>query len=146
MAEAVGTIRVDLFANLAEWTGGLDKAQGQLKRFARETEKIARGFDKVGKTLTSNLTLPLVAFGGFAIKAAAEAQDLQGAFNISFGNAADSATKWAVATGDAMGRSTQRIEQTAIAFNEFFEDFAPSQDAAAGLSEAFTVLTEDFAA
>ncbi|MDP3739096.1 MAG: hypothetical protein Q8R02_17010 [Hyphomonadaceae bacterium] len=146
MAEAVGTIRVDLFANTAEFGEGLNKGSGQLKRFAREAEKIARGFDKVGKELTRNLTLPLAAFGGFAIKAAADAQDLQGAFNISFGKAADSTTKWAEATGDAMGRSTQRIQETAIAFNEFFEDFAPNEQAAADLSKVFTVLTEDFAA
>lgn len=146
MAEAVGTIRVDLFANVAEFGEGLNKASGNLKRFQRDADKIAKSFERTGQNLTRSLTLPLVAFGGFAIKAAADAQDLQGAFNVSFGAMAGDASAWAEETGNALGRSTQRVQTTAIAFNEFFEDFAPNAEAATDLSKSFTVLTEDFAA
>lgn len=145
MADAVGTIRVDLFANLAEWSSGLTRAEGQLTRFANNTKKVADGFMKTGKQMSTALTLPLVAFAGFATKAAAEAQDLQGMFNITFGNAAKDATTWAEATGNAMGRSTQTIQKTAIAFSEFFEDFNLGEKATVEFSKTFTKLTADFA-
>jgi len=146
MAEAVGTVRVDLFANLAQWSTGLTKAEGQLKRFGNGVSKLGKGIEKAGQSMSRSLSLPLVAFGGFAIKAASDAQDLQGAFNISFGSMADEANAWAVATGDALGRSTQTIQTTANAFQALFEDIAPTEKAAAQLSMRFTELTADFAA
>lgn len=145
MAEAVGAVRIDLFANLAEWVSGLDKAEGRLNRFAKSTERMSKGIIASGQKLTVGLTAPIVAFAGLSIKAAAEAQDLQGAFNISFGSMAEDATQWAIKTGDAMGRSTQTIQKTAIGFQQLFEDIAPTEQAAAELSMRFTELSEDYA-
>ncbi len=146
MAEAVGSVRVDLFTNLAEWSAGLNKAEGQLNRFAKGVEKTSKTIEKTGTTLTRNLTLPLAAFGGFAIKAASDAQDLQGVFNISFGSMSDEANAWAKSTGDALGRSTQTMQKAGIAFQQLFEDIAPTEKAAGELSMRFAELSADFSA
>lgn len=146
MAEAVGAIRVDLYANLAEWGTNLKKAEGQLQTFANKTKAIGNGFAKAGMGMSLALTAPLALFGRAALKASADAQDLQGVVNITFGDMADDVNAWAKTTGDAMGRSTQTMQSSAVAFAEFFEDFAPSEEATASLSKTFATLTEDFAA
>jgi len=145
MAEAVGAVRIDLFANLAQWVSGLDKAEGRLNRFAKNTERTSKNIISAGQKLTIGLTAPIAAFAGLSIRAAAEAQDLQGAFNIAFGTMADDATMWAEKTGNALGRSTQTIQKTAIGFQQLFEDIAPTEQAAAELSQRFTELSEDYA-
>lgn len=146
MAEAVGAIRVDLYANLAEWGTNLKRAEGQLSAFAARTKVIGDGFLKAGRGMSIALTAPLALFGTAAVKASADAQDLQGIFNTTFGDSADALTEWSKTTGDAMNRSTQTIQKTAVAFGEFFEDFAPSEASAVALSKTFTELTQDFAA
>lgn len=146
MAEAVGSVRIDLFANYAEFRDGLGKATAHLRRFEKDVHRTANQMQGAGARLGLAITAPLALFGAAAVKAAGEAQDLQGVFNLTFGDAAKEVDAWAEQTGDAMGRSTQTIQKTAIAFQEFFEDFAPSDKAARELSKTFTVLAQDFAA
>ena len=77
------------------------------------------------------MTAPLVAFAGFSFKAASDANELQSAFNVTFGAmAADMTQKPLKATGDAMGRSTQTMEEAANTFGIFFNTAVPPAKAA----------------
>lgn len=146
MAEAVGAVRIDLFANLAEWTTGLNKAEGHLNRFAKNTDRTSKQIISAGRNLTLGLSAPIVAFGALALKASADAEALRGDIALSFGAAADDVNAWAETTGDALGRSTQQIQRAALSFQQLFEDIAPTEEAAAELSMRFTELSQDFAA
>ena len=97
----------------------------------------------LGAKMTVGITAPLVAFGGFAVKAASDAAELQSAFDQTFGSLSASMTQWAEDTGDAMGRSTQEMQQMANTFGIFFNQAAPTADAAAKLSSEFAILAQD---
>lgn len=144
-APAVGSVRIDLLANLAQWSTGLNKAEKQLATFSTKVLQSAASINAVGQKLSLAITAPLGIFGGFAIRAAAEAEALQGDFNLAFGNMSDEVQAWAEATGDALGRSTQTIQKSAVSFQQLFEDIAPTEEAAAQLSMRFVELSEDFA-
>lgn len=144
-APAVGSVRIDLLANLAQWSSGLTKAESQLSTFSTKVNNTAKSINAAGQRMSLALTAPLAIFGGFAIKAASEAEALQGDFNLAFGNMSNEVQAWAEATGDALGRSTQTIQKSAVSFQQLFEDIAPTEEAAAQLSMRFVELSEDFA-
>lgn len=145
MAQAVGALRIDLFANLAEFREGLNKAAGELRRFEKQSQRIASNFEGVGARLSLGLTVPLVFFATQAKDAARDAAELQSAFDISFGDMAMSANVWAEETGNAFGRSTQTLQKAAFAFNQLFAEAAPTEEAAFALSTAFAELSTDVA-
>src|SRR3546814_19149893 len=68
------------------------------------------------KTLARGITLPLTAFGIASANAAADAAELQSAFDQTFGAMSDTMNKWAEDTGNALGRSTQEMQKAANTF------------------------------
>ena len=139
----IGGLRVDLFANIAEFREGLDKASGDLKRFSRRTERTARQFEAAGSRLTIGITAPFALFALKTKNAARDAAELQSAFDIAFGDMAGAANVWAEETGDAFGRSTQQLQQAAFDFQQLFRQAAPTEEAALSLSTAFAELATD---
>ena len=123
-----------------------------LDDFDRGTSHIEAGFLKLrslvvgvgdafvaqGKRMSLGVTLPAAAFAGFAVKAASDAQELQSAFEQSFGAMSKRVDAWAEQTGNALDRSTTEMKEGALAFNQLFSKAAPTQEAAAELSEQFT--------
>ncbi len=142
---AIGGLRVDLFANVAEFREGLDKASGDLKRFSRRSKRTAKEFEGIGARLTLGITTPFVLFANQARTAARDADELQSAFDIAFGGMSDQANVWAETTGDAFGRSTQTLQEAGFQFQQLFRQAAPTEDAAFALSTAFAELASDAA-
>jgi hypothetical protein len=121
----------------------------QSDRTAREVDsnanKMGGAFKRVGVALVAAGVADVIfQFGKASAQAAIDAQEMESAFNVVFGNMADDVRAWSVATGDALGRSTQEIQRGALAFQELFgQALAPEQ--AAALSQQFAVLTQDLA-
>lgn len=145
MAEAVGSVRIDLFANLAEFDKGLSKAQGQLRRFSRDAAKVGKSLESAGSRLSIGITAPVVAFTFAAKNAARDAAELQSAFDVSFGEMSDSANDWAAETGKAVGRSNLTLKKAAFEFQQLFKQMAPTEEAAFSLSSEFAELSLDVA-
>lgn len=66
----VGSLNIDLLLNSAKFQEGIAKASKAMTEFEKSVKPIARGFDKFGKqldkigsSLTTNLTLPIAAAG-----------------------------------------------------------------------------------
>lgn len=127
----------------------LDGVKRQSTQTAREVEasasKIGSAFKKVGVALVAaGITNVIYGFGKASVQAAIDAQEMESAFNVVFGNMADDVRAWAEETGNALGRSTQEIQRGALAFQELFgKALDPMQ--AAELSKQFAVLTQDLA-
>jgi len=132
----IGALRVILGINSAEFSAGLRKAQGDLQR-------VASSMQRTGAILSASITAPLVLFGRSAVTAAINAEELQSAFNYSFGAMAETMNTWARDTGDALGRSTQLMQQMGFTFNQLFIQAAPTRQAAADLSAQFALLALD---
>ena len=139
MATAViGALRVNLGLNSAEFSAGAARAQ-------RSLDGLGRSMQRSGAIMSAAITAPLLLLGRSMVNAAVDAEELQSAFNYSFGSMADDMNAWAVSTGDALGRSTQALQQAAFSFNQLFVAAAPTREAAAGLSQDFAALAQDLA-
>jgi len=143
VAVNVGSLLVSLGLDSGEFKSGLKQAEKEFRRSTKEIEKLGEGLSRVGRNLSLAITAPLTALGVASFKAASDAAELQSAFNETFGAMADDMTAWAEATGDAMGRSTQTIQKAANTFGIFFNQAAPTKQAAADLAKQFAVLAQD---
>lgn len=135
-------------SELQSATGEVDKAANDMKRsFAdvgRSWQQTGTNMMKAGAVMTGAITVPLVLFGRHAAQAAIDAEEMQSAFNVVFGDMAADVNKWAETTGNAMGRSTQEMQRGALTFQELFgKALDPAQ--AAEMSKQFAVLTQDLA-
>lgn len=92
--------------------------------------------------MTAGITTPLVMFGREAARAAMDAEELQSAFNVTFGSMSADMNRWAEKTGDVLGRSTQEMQQFANNFGIYFNKVADPKKAA-DLSKRFSVLAQD---
>lgn len=129
-------------------TQEVDSTANDMKRsFAdvgRSWQQTGTSMMKAGAVMTGAVTAPLVLFGKHAAQAAIDAEEMQSAFNVVFGDMAADVNKWAETTGNAMGRSTQEMQRGALAFQELFgKALDPAQ--AAEMSKQFAVLTQDLA-
>jgi hypothetical protein len=153
----IGTLLEKLFVSVGvDLTGlgeGMSEATREVKRLSddlkRDFGKVGESWKatgekmvKVGAVMSAGITAPLVLFGKHAAQAAIDAEEMESAFNVVFGNMAGDVRKWAEETGNAMGRSTQEMERGALAFQELFgKALDPAK--AAEMSKQFAVLTQD---
>lgn len=143
MATLLGSLLISLGLDSGQFRTGMSQAERDMVKFQKRMEKSARAMQDLGARMTIGITAPLAAFGAFSVKAASDAAELQSAFNETFGSLSKGMTDWAETTGDAMGRSTQEIQQAATTFGIFFNQAAPTKKAAADLSKEFSILAQD---
>ena len=143
MAESLGSAVLELTTDNSGLDRGIADGERKAEGAAARFTQIGGRMRDVGGQLSLAVTLPLVAFGSMAVNAASDAAELQSAFDQTFGAMAADMTEWATETGDAMGRSTQELQRAATMFGIFFNQAAPTREAAAGLSRDFTVLAQD---
>lgn len=136
-------LAVSLSMDAADFTTGSTSVQKEMSRLAGAVQGLGDKWMQAGKRLSIGVSAPLVAFGVLSAKTASDAQELESAFGQTFGELTDSMTDWAQTTGDAMGRSTQSMQQMANTFGIFFNQAAPTNEIAADMSKTFTVLAQD---
>lgn len=144
MAATVGSLNVNATLQTAQFDRNVDKMKGTLKGLQGSFANVGAKLTKAGAIMSIGITAPLAAFGKQAVMAAQDAQEMQSAFDVTFGDMAVSVRAWAEATGNAMGRSTQEMQRGALAFQELFGKALDPQKSAA-MSKSFAVLTQDLA-
>lgn len=134
---------------------GLDKAVNEIKRAEGAFNKlsVANGILSAslidtGKSLTRNLTVPLIG-AAFAInKAVQGASDLNETITKTeaiFGSAAPELKKWAAGAATSMGMSQRAALDAAGTFGLFAKVAGLSGTAAANFAKDYTKLASDFA-
>lgn len=141
----IGALRIDLGLNTAAFERGITLADRRMKRLERSMDQFGQKMQTLGRNMTLALTVPLAAIGVQMSRTAIDAEELQAAFDQTFGNLAGEMNRWARETGDAMGRSTQAMQRGAFALGGLFNAAAPTREEAAGLAREFTVLSQDLA-
>ena len=130
-------------------TSGLRDGERDLSSFSstasRSVADIGRSMQSFGLGMSAAVTAPLALFGTSSVKAASDAAELQSAFNQTFGEMAGSMNEWAETTGNAMGRSTQAMQELANSYGLFFNNLPVAREEAARMSRVFAELTQDFA-
>lgn len=114
----------------------------QVAQLRAKADTVAGTAGAIGTRASVMVTAPLTAFGIAASKAAIDAEELQSAFNVTFGANAAMMNRWALETGNAMGRSIVEMQKGANTFGIFFNQAAPASKAAA-MSREFAILAQD---
>lgn len=145
MDAVIGALRVVLGMDSAAFEEGWSEAQRTMNRGARELARIGDQMAQIGMSLTLGLTVPLAAAAAGAVKTASDVAEMQSAFDLIFADMSKDVETWAEKTGNAIGRSTDELQKSALAFQMLFKQATPVQEKAAGLSKDFALLAQDLA-
>ena len=99
----------------------------------------------VGRTMSMALTLPLVAAGAFAFKAASDLDESMSKVNVVFEDSADTIQKWARDAAQNMGMARQQALEAAGTFGNFFRAMGTSIPDATRMSKSLVQLAADLA-
>ena len=141
--DVISRLSVALRMDTGDFIQGSSRAQREMANLGDSLRALGEKWQQTATRLSVGLTAPFAAFSAFSIKAASDAAELQSAFDQTFGTMAEEMNAWAIATGDAMGRSTQSIQEMANSFGILFNQTAPTRQAAAEMSKTFAVLAQD---
>lgn len=134
----------DLADQLARTNNRLEQQKTRLERIGSiqsSLGKIAGGAGTAGAVASATVTAPVVAFGAAAFTAAADAEELQSALEVTFGKNAPMVEAWAERTSKALNRSKWSLMEGAKTFGVFFDQGDPAK--AAAMSQQFAVLAQD---
>ena len=141
----IGNLAVLLSMDTSAFERGTTQAQRLMRSTQRKFQQMGDSIASAGRAMSLGVTLPLVAFGTHAARAAIDAQELEAAFGETFGNLTGGMRRWAEETGNAMSRSTHELMQGAQTFGLYFNQATAVREEAARMSQQFTVLAQDLA-
>jgi len=134
----IGNLLVVIRASTDQLKKELSSAQSQMKKFASDMKS-------AGRTLTTSITLPLMAVSGYAIKMAMDVEESENLFRVSMGNMADAATEWSNDFAEAMGMNQYAVRKNLGTFKLMIESMGVTETAAYGMSKSLTELAYDMA-
>lgn len=138
MAKTVDKFKVEL-------TGDASGLKRTMANVSRSFEGLGRKMRGVGVAMSAALTAPIGLVGKSFLGAASDAQEMESKFNAVFkGNAAE-VKAWAEAYGNAVGRSTQSLQEMASSVQDTFVPMGFARDEAAQMSKQITALAVDVA-
>ncbi len=141
----IASLNAALRWDLSDFDRGTRHIEMNFQRLLTLGRDMAAGFQQIGQRMTLAITAPLIAIGAYTVNAASDLQELQSAFDYTFGASAATMNAWAESTGNAMGRATSEMKAGALAMGQLFKQAAPTEEAAARLSQRFTALAQDAA-
>ncbi|MAF60202.1 hypothetical protein [Blastomonas sp. CCH5-A3] len=141
----IASLNAALRWDLSDFERGTRHIEMSFQRLLTLGRDMAAGFQQIGQRMTLAITAPMIALGAYTVNAASDLQELQSAFDYTFGASAATMNAWAESTGNAMGRATSEMKAGALAMGQLFKQAAPTEEAAARLSQRFTTLAQDAA-
>ena len=130
---------VRISAQYAAFVRGFKEAEKTMTRFGKQAQRVGRG-------LSTDLTLPIVAVGAVLFKAASDLERTENRFEASFGGMADAARQWSEQTANALTLSADDVRVTMTRFNELAVSMDLSGASALMMSKGLTQLTLDLMA
>ena len=140
---AIANLSASLEWDIDDFQRGTSKIEGAFKGIIGLAGTVADAVANAGKRMTVGLSIPLAGIAILTGNAAASADELQSAFDYTFGAMSKRMSRWAEDTGDSMGRATQEMQEGALKFGQLFKAAAPNEAVAARLSQRFTELAQD---
>ena len=137
-------------------------AQFASQMIQRSNEIVMRGFERIRQAAINlnnaiNKTFKAIdqgfrrifavtsLVGGYFIKLASDAQEMQNKFNVVFGDLSEEVDKWANGYGKAINRSKNTIKGMLTENQDLFVGMGMSRDGAKEFSKAVVTLTNDLA-
>lgn len=128
----------------------LSTEYGSFVRGMKDAEKTVNGFSrkatKLGRDLTTELTLPIAAVSVVLYKAVADLERSERAFEASFGTMATAAQAWSEETARALQLDAEDLRGTMAGFQQLATSMGMSERAGALMSQRLTTLALDLQA
>lgn len=145
----VGRMKLDLTG----WNKGIQSVKTEVtkvnSRFTDMRQHAAKQFKLIGNAVVGART-ELLAFGtaiagigALSIKAAADVEEMENLFQISFKGMSDSVRAWSKELSDAIGVSEFRIRENAATMNLMIKNMGFAEEASTHMSKALTQLAFD---
>lgn len=128
----IAGITIELDADVTGLVKSLDKV-------SRQVDGLGQSLQKVGKNLTTHLTVPIVAAGTAAVKNFAEVDKTMVLTNKTMGNTAEEAELLNKAMGEAAANSIFGMNDAATATLNFARAGLSAEEAAAALAPAMNL-------
>ena len=135
MALHLGELTLWMNANTTGFDQKVDRSVQKLDKFAASARKAA-----------AVATVALAAIGtagGYLIKVASDAEELDNVINQAFGHMSHEINAWAKDTGRAMGRSTHQMREYAGVTQAMLKPILNNADAAAKMAKEMATLAVD---
>lgn len=140
-----GQVRVRINGDMSGLDSSLRRATAATDRAG---DQMSRSFQRVGaavRNLSAIIGAAVAAGVGFAIREAANAEEISSKFDAVFRDSADSVRAWARVTADQVARSSIALEQYLSSFQDTFVPLGFAREEAARFSQQLTQLTIDLA-
>lgn len=138
MSETVATLGVDITAS----TKGFRDAMSDLQSTTRDA---ARTVGRIGRRMSTLITVPLVGAGAAAVKAASDVEEMQSKFDTVFSDLAGVADQWARSTAESTNRSRFALQGYLATLQDTFVPMGFARDQAFDLSKGVAQLAVDLA-
>lgn len=135
MAEVLGQLEVQLGADISDLNRGIQSVADDIQGLENVAAKAAAGFT--------------AAFAGMAlgirgaVNEASDFEETSNVINTVFGDGANAVENWAVATGEAVGRSTQQMREFAGQIGAVVQPMVESREVAQEMATNFAQLAVD---
>lgn len=126
-------------------TGDSTKLNNALSSASSKISAFGSKMQSVGKTLSTRLTLPLVAAGGAAIKFASDFEESMNKVDVAFGNSKKEVKDFAKTTLKEFGIAEGSALDMAALFGDMATSMGLTTDKAAGMSTQLVGLAGDLA-
>ena len=126
-------------------TGDSSKLKSALSSASAKMQSFGSKMQSVGKSMSTRLTLPLVAAGGAAIKFASDFQESMNKVDVAFGNSRKEVKEFAKTTLKEFGIAEGSALDMAALFGDMATSMGLSTNAAAGMSTQLVGLAGDLA-
>lgn len=120
-------------------------SEARLASLAEKSKSFGDDAVKVGKSLSLNMTLPIVAVGALSLKAASDVQESQSKVEVVFGKSADAVKAWAADSAQSFGLSKAAAYEAVGTFGNLFRAMDIATPAAAKMSKQLVGLSADLA-
>lgn len=149
MALSIGDVVVQFKSDISDFKSGVSDAKREVLGFRDDVtgslSEVAGTMKGFGKKATAFATLPILAVGAGAIKAASDVEEMVGKFNTVFQDQSDDVKDWANNFASSVGRSKFQLMGFAATLQDTFVPLGFTREEGAKLSKQLTELTVDMA-
>lgn len=134
----IATLAVAVKGDVSPLNRDLGGAQSRIRRFGGR-------MSAVGKTITKGVTVPIVAAGAAAVKAAADQGEALNKTNVIFGQSGKQVARWSRTTAQSMGLSRAESLEAAGGFGAMLQTAGVARQQLAPMSTQLVKLSADMA-
>jgi len=139
----LGDLVVRIVGDTAQFVRSIDHSGQKLNQFEKDLKKITDTMSRVGKKMTTFVTLPIIGIGAAFVKAAADAEEINSKFNVVYKEQAESVREWAKEFSQATGRANVDNIRFLASVQDLFVPLGIARDKAAELSKSVVTLSTD---